>query len=94
MVHCLQDTVLLNDTIFYNIAYGRPTATREEVLEAARLARIDDAIRQMPVLLPSNYLLFNFSHFYLQLFVSIIIISHLLFVSILLKLFCFGADGV
>jgi len=58
MAHCLQDTVLFNDTIFYNIAYGRPTATREEVLEAARLARIDDAIRQMPVLLPSNYLLF------------------------------------
>lgn len=44
-----QDTVLFNDTIFYNIAYGRPTATREEVLEAARLARIDDAIRQMPM---------------------------------------------
>jgi ABC-type multidrug transport system fused ATPase/permease subunit len=59
MVHCLQDTVLFNDTIFYNIAYGRPTATREEVLEAARLARIDDAIRQMPVLLPSYHLLFN-----------------------------------
>jgi ATP-binding cassette subfamily B protein len=41
--------VLFNDSIYYNIAYGRPSATREEVLEAARLARIDDAIRQMPV---------------------------------------------
>jgi ABC-type transport system involved in Fe-S cluster assembly fused permease/ATPase subunit len=69
MARCLQDTVLFNDTIFYNIAYGRPTATREEVLEAARLARIDDAIRQMPVLLPSLYLfiivnLLFISHYY------------------------------
>ncbi len=31
-----QDTVLFNDSIYYNIAYGRPDATREEVLEAAR----------------------------------------------------------
>ena len=31
-----QDTVLFNDTIYYNIAYGRPDATREEVEEAAR----------------------------------------------------------
>src|SRR5690606_11491054 len=37
-----QDTVLFNDTIYYNIAYGRPGATREEVEEAARLARIHD----------------------------------------------------
>ncbi len=43
-----QDTVLFNDTIFYNIAYGRPEATREEVVGAARLAQIDDFIRQLP----------------------------------------------
>jgi len=44
-----QDTVLFNDTIFYNIKYGRPDATDEEVYEAARLAQIDDFIRQLPV---------------------------------------------
>ncbi|MCE2510053.1 MAG: ABC transporter ATP-binding protein/permease [Alphaproteobacteria bacterium] len=43
-----QDTVLFNDTIFYNIAYGRPDASREEVEEAARLARIDGFIRSLP----------------------------------------------
>ena len=35
-----QDTVLFNDTIYYNIAYGRPDATRDEVIEAARAAHI------------------------------------------------------
>ena len=39
-----QDTVLFNDTIYYNIAYGRPEASREEVEQAARLARIHDFI--------------------------------------------------
>ena len=43
-----QDTVLFNDTIFYNIKYGRPDATEEEVYEAARLAQIDGFIRQLP----------------------------------------------
>jgi ABC-type protease/lipase transport system fused ATPase/permease subunit len=43
-----QDTTLFNDTLYYNIAYGRPTATREEVLEAARLARVHDSIMAMP----------------------------------------------
>jgi ABC-type transport system involved in Fe-S cluster assembly fused permease/ATPase subunit len=43
-----QDTVLFNDTIYYNIAYGRPGATREEVEEAARLARIHDFIVGLP----------------------------------------------
>ncbi len=43
-----QDTVLFNDTIYYNIAYGRPGATREEVEEAARLARIHDFILSLP----------------------------------------------
>ncbi len=44
-----QDTVLFNDTIFYNIKYGRPDATDEEVYEAARLAQIDDFILQLPL---------------------------------------------
>jgi ATP-binding cassette subfamily B protein len=43
-----QDTVLFNDTIYYNIAYGNPSATREEVEEAARLAKIDQFIRGLP----------------------------------------------
>jgi ATP-binding cassette, subfamily B, heavy metal transporter len=43
-----QDTVLFNDTIYYNIAYGRPGATRAEVEEAARLARIHDFIKSLP----------------------------------------------
>ncbi|WP_119461332.1 ABCB family ABC transporter ATP-binding protein/permease [Rhodospirillaceae bacterium SYSU D60014] len=43
-----QDTVLFNDTVYYNIAYGRPDATREEVEAAARLARIHDFILALP----------------------------------------------
>lgn len=43
-----QDTVLFNDTIEYNIRYGRPEATKEEVEEAARLAQIDRFIRSLP----------------------------------------------
>ncbi|MEM7169671.1 MAG: ABC transporter ATP-binding protein/permease [Pseudomonadota bacterium] len=43
-----QDTVLFNDTIFYNIAYGRPGASRDEVEEVARLARIDEFIAGLP----------------------------------------------
>jgi len=43
-----QETCLFNDTIFYNIAYGRPTASRAEVMEAARMARIHHAITIMP----------------------------------------------
>jgi len=43
-----QDTVLFNDTIYYNIAYGRPEATREEVIEAARSAHIHDFIERLP----------------------------------------------
>jgi len=43
-----QDTVLFNDTIYYNIAYGRPGATREEVEQAAKLARIHDFIMALP----------------------------------------------
>ena len=43
-----QDTVLFNDTIRYNIRYGRPDAGDAEVEEAARLARIDGFIRVLP----------------------------------------------
>jgi ABC-type multidrug transport system ATPase subunit len=43
-----QDTVLFNDTIRYNIRYGRPDATDAEVEEAARLAQIHDFIMSLP----------------------------------------------
>ena len=43
-----QDTVLFNDTIYYNIAYGRPEASREEVEGAARAAKIHDFILSLP----------------------------------------------
>ncbi|MFK8252001.1 ABCB family ABC transporter ATP-binding protein/permease [Ancylobacter terrae] len=43
-----QDTVLFNDTIAYNIRYGRGDATEAEVEEAARLARIDEFVRRTP----------------------------------------------
>jgi ATP-binding cassette subfamily B protein len=43
-----QDTVLFNDTIRYNIRYGRPDASDEEVEEAARLAHIDRFIAGLP----------------------------------------------
>ncbi len=43
-----QDTVLFNDSIYYNIQYGRPEATREEVIEAARAARIHEFIESLP----------------------------------------------
>ncbi len=43
-----QDTVLFNDTIGYNIAYGRPGAGEAEIERAARLARIHDFVRRLP----------------------------------------------
>jgi len=43
-----QDTVLFNDTIYYNILYGRPDASPAEVEEAARLARIHDFVMRQP----------------------------------------------
>jgi ATP-binding cassette, subfamily B, heavy metal transporter len=43
-----QDTVLFNDTIYYNIQYGRPGAARDEVEEAARAAHIHDFIVSLP----------------------------------------------
>ena len=43
-----QDTVLFNDSIYYNIAYGRPDASRDEVIEAARAAHILHFIEILP----------------------------------------------
>ena len=43
-----QDTVLFNDTIYYNIHYGRPGAAREEVIAAAQAAHIHDFITSLP----------------------------------------------
>jgi ATP-binding cassette subfamily B protein len=44
-----QDTVLFNDTILYNIQYGRPAASPQEVVEAARAAHIHDFIESLPL---------------------------------------------
>ncbi len=43
-----QDTVLFNDTILYNIQYGRPSASPEEVIAAARSAHIHEFIETLP----------------------------------------------
>ena len=43
-----QDTVLFNDTILYNIAYGRPEASRSEIEAAAKAAKIHDFIMTLP----------------------------------------------
>jgi len=43
-----QDTVLFNDSIYYNIRYGRPAAAHEEVIEAARAAHIHEFIESLP----------------------------------------------
>lgn len=43
-----QDTVLFNDNLFYNISYGRPTATRTEIEQAARMAELHDFIMSLP----------------------------------------------
>ncbi|MBI3777996.1 MAG: ABC transporter ATP-binding protein/permease [Gammaproteobacteria bacterium] len=43
-----QDTVLFNDAIYYNIAYGRPDAKHEEIVEAARAAHIDQFVESLP----------------------------------------------
>ncbi len=43
-----QDTVLFNDTIYYNIAYGRPDASRAEIVAAAQAAHIHDFIESLP----------------------------------------------
>ncbi|NLY33961.1 MAG: ABC transporter ATP-binding protein/permease [Alcaligenaceae bacterium] len=43
-----QDTVLFNNSIYYNIAYGRPSATHEEVMEAAKSASIHQFVTSLP----------------------------------------------
>ena len=43
-----QDTVLFNDTIYYNIHYGRPDASHEEVLAAARAAQLAEFVERLP----------------------------------------------
>jgi ABC-type transport system involved in Fe-S cluster assembly fused permease/ATPase subunit len=43
-----QDTVLFNDSVFYNIAYGRPDASPAEIEEAARMASIHDFVMSLP----------------------------------------------
>ena len=43
-----QDTVLFNDTIYYNIQYGRPQASHDEVMAAAQAAHIHDFIMSLP----------------------------------------------
>jgi len=43
-----QDTVLFNDTIYYNIAYGRPDATHDEIIASARAAHIHQFIESLP----------------------------------------------
>ena len=44
----LQDTTLFHAPVWSNIAYGKPTATREEIMEAARLANADEFISKLP----------------------------------------------
>jgi len=43
-----QDTVLFNDSIEYNIAYGRPAASKDEIIAAAKLAQIHDFVNALP----------------------------------------------
>src|SRR5690606_13264136 len=43
-----QDTVLFNDTVLYNIAYGNPAATQDDIVQAARAASIHDFVMSLP----------------------------------------------
>ena len=43
-----QDTVLFNDTVLYNIGYGRPDASRQEIIEAAKMAQVHDFVELLP----------------------------------------------
>jgi ATP-binding cassette subfamily B protein len=43
-----QDTVLFNESIYYNLSYGRPSATRDEVIAATKMAHIHDFIESLP----------------------------------------------
>src|SRR5262249_7299860 len=44
----LQETILFHGTIWHNIAYGKPDATREEIMRAAELANVREFIEKMP----------------------------------------------
>ena len=44
-----QDTVLFNDTVGYNVQYGRIDATKDEVIDAAKRAHIHDTIEHLPL---------------------------------------------
>ena len=43
-----QDTVLFNDTIYYNISYGNPNATKKEIINASKIAGIHSFIESIP----------------------------------------------
>lgn len=43
-----QDTVLFNNTLYYNIAYGKPTASFEDIVRASKQAQLDDFIKSLP----------------------------------------------
>jgi len=43
-----QDTVLFNDSIYYNIAYGNPEATQEQIIQASRMAHIHEFVESLP----------------------------------------------
>ncbi|MFH1832122.1 MAG: ABC transporter ATP-binding protein/permease [bacterium] len=43
-----QDTVLFNNTLYYNVAYGRPTASQQEVEHAIKLSHLDEFIKTLP----------------------------------------------
>ncbi|CAI5439570.1 unnamed protein product [Caenorhabditis angaria] len=43
-----QDSVLFHDTIYYNLAYGRPNATKDEVIEASKMADLHESVMKMP----------------------------------------------
>jgi len=43
-----QDTVLFNDTIYYNIAYGQPEATQDQIIQASRMAHIHEFVQSLP----------------------------------------------
>lgn len=43
-----QDTVLFNESLYYNLAYARPNASREEIVEAVRIAQLHDFISSLP----------------------------------------------
>jgi subfamily B ATP-binding cassette protein MsbA len=44
----MQETVLFNDTVHYNITYGKPDATMDEVVEAAKVALADEFVEKLP----------------------------------------------